>query len=163
MSPARTRASYQPQFAFPPCPVGFEDLEFVHYFDAVSTPALGSTLAAGAESFDIPLFLEKDADFVARAIRIVGAAQFQFRDPTGTWLSEKPPAFPPLLSQSYQGQGLNLAPSGAFFQPSVVLEPEIVCTAGSAFMLYLYNPTGGPVAVAGFVSIEGVKRRRIDG
>ncbi len=161
MSPARTRASYQPQFAFPPCPVGFEDIPFVHYFDAISTPALGSTLAAASETFDIPLFLEKDADFIARAIRIFGAAQFQLREPGGRWLSSGSPALPPLLSQSYQGQGLNLTPSEAFFQPSVVLEPEIFCVAGSSFTLSLYSAAGG--AVGGFVSIEGFKRRRIDG
>lgn len=163
----RTRASYQPQFAFPPTPPGFADDQFVQYYDAISTPILGATLAAHGEYLDIPLQIENDPTpdsvFIARALRIVGAARFQFREPSGSWLSSAFPNLPPVLRQSYLAQGLDLGPSGAFFQPAVSFEPEIYCRAGSFFLLYLYNPAAAPAAVAGFISIEGVKRRRIHG
>jgi hypothetical protein len=116
------------------------------------------TIAAGDTLKDIPLVLETDADFIARGIRIMGQARFQFREPSGLWLSEQYPAPPPHLVHSYQAGGLDLLPAGTFELPTVPLEPAIGCLAGSAFLLYLYNPAAIPVAVNGWVAIFGVKR-----
>jgi hypothetical protein len=134
------------------------DVDFEAYFDAVSTPVLGITLAAGAEQLDVPLQLENDADFIVRGIRIVGAAQFQFKTPDGIPLSSRFPAQPPVLQQSYQAGGLNLTPSGVFELPTVPMDPEVVCPAGSAWLLNVLNPAAIPTAVAGFIVFFGVKR-----
>jgi len=32
--------SYRAQFAYPPAPAGFHDEDFIHYYDAISTPTL---------------------------------------------------------------------------------------------------------------------------
>jgi hypothetical protein len=149
---------YRAQFAYRPAPTGFHDEDFTHFYNAISTPALGMTIAAGDTLKDIPLVLETDADFIARGIRIMGQARFQFREPSGLWLSEQYPAPPPHLVHSYQAGGLDLLPAGTFELPTVPLEPAIGCLAGSAFLLYLYNPAAIPVAVNGWVAIFGVKR-----
>jgi hypothetical protein len=150
--------SYRAQFAYPPAPAGFHDEDFIHYYDAISTPTLGSILPAGATLRDIPLVLETDADFIARGIRIFGFVDFQLREPNGAFLSEQPPANPPSLFHSYLGGGIIIFPAGPMELPTVPLESEIVCPAGSAFLLYLYNPTGGPTPVNGTIAIFGVKR-----
>lgn len=167
----RTRASYpyRPQFVPRSTPKGFHDVDFVHFYDANTTPVLGMTIGAGAEKMDIPLYLENDADFILRGIRVLlvvtseeagaVAARVQFREPAGgRFLSSQPPALPPVLSQSYLGQGLNVTPTGAFEFPMVPMDPEIVCPAGSAFLAYLYNPLAVAGMVSGFIAFFGVKR-----
>jgi hypothetical protein len=151
--------NYRPQFVPAPAPQGFHDEEFVHYFDAVSTPVLGAVLAAGATQMNVTLQLENDADFIARGIRIIGTARFQFREPFGDkLLSEDLPATPPVLRHTYQAGGLDLTPSGTLELPTVPIEPEIFCPAGSAFQVNIYNPAAVPANVAGFIAIFGVKR-----
>jgi hypothetical protein len=152
--------SYRAQFDSPPAPRGFHDEDFVHYYDAINTPTLGQALPAGATLRDIPLVLETDADFIARGIRIIGAGlvQYRFREPNGGYLSEQPPANPPVLFHSYVAGGIVVFPVGLFEVPTVPLDPEVVCPAGSAFVLSLYNLAAIPMPVGGFIAIFGVKR-----
>ncbi len=148
---------YQPQFVKPPCPPGFHDEDFVHYFDQVNNPSLGVTIPAGDSVRDIQLQLETDADFIARGISVIAGAAPQFREPGGFYLSSDFVA----LAQSYRN-GVSLAPSGMFAEQTVALEPEIHCPGGSNFSVFFENPTGAPVALGAFVAIFGVKRRRND-
>lgn len=154
--------SYRAQFAYAPAPSGFHDEDFVHYYDAINTPTLGLIMDAGSTLRDIPLVLETDADFLARGIRIYGSVHFRLREPNGAYLSEQPPANPPVLFHSYVAGGVLIFPFGLVELPTVPLEPGIVCPAGSAFLLYLYNPYAFPVPVFGTIAIFGVKRRRDD-
>ena len=166
-SPVVFRSGYRPQFVPPPTPKGFHDVDFVAYFDAVSTPFLGTIMQAGAEQLDVPLQLENDADFVLRGIRVVlflttergapAVPQVQFKAPDGSPLSSKFPAFPPLLLQSYTAGGLIVAPAGAFEFPTVPIDPEVLCPAGSAFLMNVYNP-GILAQLGGFIAFFGVKR-----
>lgn len=148
--------NYRPQFAASFAPAGFHDEEFVHYYDAVSNPALGLTLAAGASLRDIPLPLETDAAFIARGIRFVGTGMpnLQVREPGGRYLSQDAL----FAFQSYLSGGLFVLPSGAFEVMTVALEPEIECPAGSVFLAYFENSLAVPLAMGVEISIFGVKR-----
>lgn len=158
---------YRPQFVPLPTPKGFTDVDFVAYFDAVSTPVLGMTLAAGAEQLDVPLQIENDADFICRGIKVAltltaergvpTLPQVQFKTPNGTPISSKFPAFPPILNQSYLGGGLVVLPAGALEIPTVPMDAEILCPAGSAWLMNVYNP-GILATLSGFVAFFGVKR-----
>ena len=150
--------SYRAQFAYPPAPRGFHDEDFIHYYDAISTPTLGQIMPAGSTLRDIPLVLETDADFIARGVRIFGFVDFRLREPNGGYLSEQPPANPPILFHSYVGGGIIIFPAGLVELPTVPLDSEIVCSAGSAFLLYLYNALPIPMQVNGTIAIFGVKR-----
>jgi hypothetical protein len=159
---------YRPQFVPAPTPQGFHDVDFIAYFDAISTPVLGITLQAGAEQLDVPLQLENDADFIFRGIRILATLaserggglppRFQFKTPDGTPLSSKFPALPPRLDQSYRAGGLNLGPTGTYELPTVPTDAEVLCPASSAFLMNVYNPNAVPATLSGFIAFFGVKR-----
>ena len=155
--------NYRPQFAVSPCPAGFHDEEFIHYFDELSNPALGLTLAGGATLRDIPLQLETDAVFIARGVRLgsIATVNVQLREPGGRLLSPEVSGSGFLIPyQSYLPGGLDLTPAGGFELMTVPLEPEIECPAGSVFMAYFQNATSppAPVAIDAVIAIFGVKR-----
>ena len=167
-APVLSQSGYRHQFVPAPTPQGFHDVDFIAYFDKVSTPVLGITLQANAEQLDVPLQLENDADFVFRGIRVyltlseeIGAGappRVQFKTPNGTPISSKFPALPPRLDQAYRAGGLNLGPTGVYELPTVPTDAEVLCPAGSAFLMNVYNPNAAPATLSGFIAFFGVKR-----
>ena len=150
--PVRVRYyRYGCQFAQPGPVAGLYDQDFEHDFDAITTPAFGSTVAAGASLRDIPLVLETDAEFVVRGIRIFTTAtvflDFQLKEPGGKF------------AHSFLSGGLAVAPVGALAFNTIPIEPEIVCPKGGVWMLYVANPTATPVVLGLGVTFFGVKRR----
>lgn len=124
--------SYRPQFAYP-TPEGFQDEEFVQYFDSISNPALATVLAAGAEIRDIPLILDSNAEFHIRGIEVAlennNELGIQIRDPYGNYLSD---GYVP--AGAYSGQQL-----GDVGACPVALESEIVCPPGGALSISIKN------------------------
>jgi len=117
----------RPQFPFP-TPPGFEDQDFLYYFDNKNTPALNtSTLAVGQILFNVPLPLQQDAPFFWRGITIdnpTAALGIRFRDSAGNYLSDD---FIPvgLLSGMPSGGHPPIGPL------AVIMEQEIPCPKGS--------------------------------
>lgn len=116
---------YRPQFAYP-TPEGFQDEDFVHYFDQSNTTQLNAALAlaAGATIENIALQLQTDAPFSWRGLKINGPANFaiRFRDPYGNFLSNDYLPLPLEYSpQETSVRGSNVVPFG----------DEIKCPAGS--------------------------------
>src|ERR1017187_2712118 len=64
---------YRPQYAFE-TPRGFRDETFHYTFDKTNVAALGVILPTLQLRNDIILQLQNDAEFVCRAIKVVGAA-----------------------------------------------------------------------------------------
>jgi hypothetical protein len=126
--------SYRPQFP-DPTPAGFQDEEFIEFFDVHTVPGLGQVLAAGEELRDIPLLLDPDAEFHIRGIEVAtqveDALGVQFRDGYGNYLSD---GYVP--AGSYSGQ--QLADVGALPVP---VECEIVCPPGAALSVSIKNLT----------------------
>ena len=116
---------YRPQFpnSVPP---GYQDKEFVHYFDQTNTPQLNNalSLAAGATLLQIPLQLQGDAPFTLRGIVVNGPGNFalRFKDPYGNYLSDD---FIPIPLRD------GLEETSVFGQNVVEFEPEIPCPLGS--------------------------------
>jgi hypothetical protein len=147
--------NYRPQFVHPPTPPGSRDDDFVAYYDQINTPGLGTTLAAGADLRDVPLQLETDSRFIARAILVYSqATDLQFREPGGKLLS---PVVAPLLHTVFGG-GLLVFPFGALGVNHVPLEPEIECDPGSVFLAYFHNPFPVPLPINAVIAFYGVKR-----
>lgn len=145
---------YRPQYAYPPSPRGTEGETFHYSFDATNTPVLALTLAAGAQANDIMLPLDPDAPFVCRGIRIaLGTAgsvlEVKLKTPNGDYLET---AFVPASRWAFGG---GLAVAGNLI---VALEPEVWCQAGSAWSLYLFNPTSGNVTPPA-ITMFGIKER----
>ncbi len=148
------RLNYQPQFVHPPTPPGFRDDEFVAYYDAVNTPALGQVLAAGDDLRDVPLQLETDSRFIARAILVYVNADIALREPGGKPLMTQPG----LVTHTLFGGALLVFPFGAVGVNHVPLEPEIECDPGSVFLAYFHNPLPVPVPLLAVIAVFGVKR-----
>ena len=117
--------SYRPQFPNQ-TPDGYQDKDFVHYYDQTNTPQLNNalSLAVGATILQIPLQLQGDAQFTLRAIKINGPANYgvRIKDPYGNYLSDD---FVP-IPQEYGPQETSVFGSNA-----VEFEPEIPCPLGS--------------------------------
>lgn len=113
-----------PQFVYP-TPDGFQDQDFVHYYDQLSEALLSSalSLSVGSEIVGIPLTLQNDAPFLWRGVKVNGPTNFgiRFRDQAGNYLSE-----------DYVPLPLGYAPDlqAILGVPPVVLEPEIPCHPG---------------------------------
>jgi hypothetical protein len=146
---------YRPQFAYP-CPRGYEDGDFDHYFDYRNTVLLNNTsLAAGLTVLNIQLNLQTDHPFFIRGIQVkaVNAGDpvisAQFKDAHGNYLSDD---FVPL--------DLSVAPDGqAQFFTNVVFEPALPCLAGSVVWMNLKNQTSSTQDLTKVrVTISGVKR-----
>lgn len=146
---------YRPQFPYP-CPSGYEDGDFDHYFDYRNTPLLNNTsLAAATAILNIGLNLQSDQPFLWRGIYVKGinasdpVVSAQFKDPYGNYLSDQ---FVPL--------DLSVAPDGtALYFLNIALEPGIACPAGSVVWLNLYNQTTGAADITKVrVTLSGVKR-----
>jgi hypothetical protein len=147
--------NYRPQFVHPFTPPGFRDDDFVAYYDQINTPGLGTTLAAGAELRDVPLQMETDSRFIARAVLVYSQGiELQFREPGGKLLSPVPTS----LIHTVVGGGLVVFPFGALGVNHVPLEPEIDCDPGSVFLAYFRNPLPVPVPLQAVIAFYGVKR-----
>ena len=160
---------YGGQFAQPGPPQGFHDEDFVHIFNAVTTPVLGSLLLPGASLRDVPLILETDAEFVLQGIDIFDGTNipdnsnlfltFQIKEPGGKFLMPETAAV--VLAQAFLPGGLSLNPTGPMSVMTVPVEPELLCPAGGVFLLYVTNTVSflPGVALNTSVSFYGVKRR----
>jgi hypothetical protein len=147
--------TYRPQYAYPFAPLGKEDETFHYSFDSTTTPLLGQAIAAGGQSNDIQLPTEQDAPFFCRGIKIqLGTAAsnlyVQLRTPHGDYINV------PYVPLSNWATGTGLAPAG---QLDVPLPDEIECPPGSAWTLFLYNPTLGSVNPPA-ITLYGVKQRK---
>lgn len=127
--------SYRPQFATHPLQLGYQEVDFLYYFDETSVPDLGAAVAPGEQVLKIPLPFEKDAEYVWRAVQISGNAAplaIRFYDPFGNELSSAVIE----ADRDYSGTVGGLNPVGRL---PVMLEPEIVCPAGSVLLLDIAN------------------------
>lgn len=124
--------SYRPQFPYP-TPAGFQDEEFIQFFDSNTVPGLGHVLAAGEELRDIPLLLDPNAEYHIRGIEVAtqteDALGVQFRDGYGHYLSD---GYVP--AGSYSGQ--QSADVGALPVP---IEAELICPPGAALSVSVKN------------------------
>lgn len=147
---------YRAQFPYP-TPPGFEDKDFVSYFDATNTTLLNNAaLAAGGLIINIPLVAQQDAPFAWRGITIQGkngtdpVVEVQFKDCYGNPQSDD---FVPI--------DLYRKPSGAAivgFLPTV-LEPEVFMPPGAVTWLSIKNQTAGTADLTKVrIAIRGVKR-----
>jgi hypothetical protein len=149
--------NYRPQFAYPPAPQGFEDRNYTYTFHPGNVPQLGVTMPALSVIENIALPLEPDADFLCRAIQINLFCDYAYlRTPRGDNLSDGYAPlwlWPPASSVAWPGSG-NLA---------MPFEPEIVCPAGSFWLLFLQNRRAIPVVPTALtqISLFGVKRREV--
>jgi len=146
---------YRPQFAYP-TPEGFTDQDCDQYFDGYNAPALGQT--GGPDwYYNIPLQIDKDADFLWRGIKIPNQPVdilnlgIQLRDPSGRYLTA---GFVPVWLWGLQ-VSLNDGLTGG---PGCILEPGIFCLKGSVILLDYQNLTTGGGAVDFAVVLIGVKR-----
>lgn len=119
---------FRPQFAYPPPPDGWIDVEFVYYFDSTIQPSLGLV-----PSNLVPLQLEPDAEYRFRAIQITGNAgdiAVRFWTPRGEQISQVQVE----ADLAYGGAVSAGAPVGRLPVP---LDDEIVCPAGSQLQVDL--------------------------
>ena len=147
-------STYRPQFAFPSTPLGFRDDQFTYNWDGTTVPTLAGNLAAGATTNNILLPTQADAPFIARGLKIrTGASDstlwFQLKTPRGDYMQTVPV---PIALYASKIDGAAIA--GRYLVP---FDSEIEAPASSIWTLYLYNPTGGSVALPS-VSLVGVKR-----
>jgi len=158
---------YRPQFAYP-TPDGFTDQDCDQYFDGNNAPLLN--LSGGPDLVsNIPLQLDKDADFLWRGIKIpnlrgiVLNLGIQLRGPDGRYLSPSsqlifPPGnttvFIPVWLWAWQSSQYDGLTGG----PGCIIEPEIYCQKGSVIMLDYQNLTRGGGSIDFAVVLTGVKR-----
>jgi hypothetical protein len=127
--------TYRPQFAYPPAPEGFKDEDFIYCFDAFNVPGFGIVLAPGQDFQNIPLQLQRDAEFRWRGVQVSNPASLlgiQLTTPDGTALSDD---YVPAEVDSGLPGGVSGQPGGV----PVPLEPEIVCAAGSVILMSVKN------------------------
>ena len=149
---------YRPQYAFE-TPRGFRDETFHYTFDKTNVAALGVILPTLQLRNDIILQLQNDAEFVCRAIKVVGAADERGGTPISNldiWLKDP---FGNYLSQTYVPISRYLTGAGRAVpgRLPVIVEPEVMCPAGGMWTMYLYNPTTGSINPPS-ITFFGVKR-----
>lgn len=148
---------YRPQFPCPAPPPSCEDQTCLYSWDQTNLPALTGTLGPRVQTGRIPLRVDKDADFYARAFSQNGALAIRIEDTDGNALSDSENADNDanfVLSEEYGltgGAGFVVWESGAggIFSP-----------AGGSYALYLFNSsTTDTVNLSGVViNLIGVKR-----
>lgn len=143
---------YRPQFAYVQPPSTCRDQNCFYSFDGSNTPTFLSIPANDPGTNKIPLYLDQDADFLIRAIRIT---------PTVLRVVLEDAFLHTLLDQNATDQCLNprfwAQTEGAGL---VALESDdwgIWCPAGASLIAYVQNPTGAPVTGL-VINIQGVKR-----
>jgi hypothetical protein len=150
--------SYRPQFAYLPPPPGVREEAFHYSFDSANSDALKLPVAANNQSNNIPLQFERDAEFRIRAILVTSpkdggglqpsTLQLWLKDPWGNYLMDHPIE----LNTCWSGTGIDEAGRNP-----VLLEPEIICPAGSQVVVYLTN-IRGTQQDAPIFTLFGVKR-----
>jgi hypothetical protein len=116
---------YRPQYAYPDPPEGFQEEDFVYFFDQSNTPPLGN-VPINQPISRVILQLQPDAPFNVRAIQISGNAGnllVRFYDAHDNPLSQ----IMVEADRSYSGSENGAQPIGRL---PVVLEPEIRGPAG---------------------------------
>lgn len=144
---------YRPQFAFPKAS-NCQEQRCIYCFDSSNTPSMAGTLAAGITTSRIPLPLDRDADYLVRAIQISPSLlQFGLEDP----------GYHPLVHPTSSGLPPVVA-SALWSQcdggPLVTLESDnwgIYCRRGAVLIAYFSNPTTGALAFP-TINIHGIKR-----
>lgn len=129
--------AYRPQFAYPRAPEGSRDEPYEYFFDQTNEPALMIDISPGQQIEGIPLPLDADAEFRARAIQIGNAATLsaplgiRLRDGLGNYLSKE--YVPIQFFCGYTG-------SGDFEGgEACALEPELICPAGGSLSIDICN------------------------
>jgi hypothetical protein len=149
--------AYRPQFAFPRAPQPCEDQRCTYSFDGSNTPALVGTLGAGLNLSKIPLLMDTDAPFMLRGLCVPNTAlQFRLEDANENPLSD---CNNQLQGTNFQFPALYSETDGAGL---VTLDGDnwgVHLPAGSAMLLYVFNPTAGDVDLGTlFINLHGVKR-----
>jgi hypothetical protein len=145
----------RPQFPFPTPPDCYDE-DFVYSFNSTNTPALGTSIAAGAQLQNIPLLLTPDAPFLWRGLSTpVSNLMIRFKEPAGNYLSD-----------GYVPIDLYTVPAGITTTQGtpVILEADagdgqgaIFCPAGGIVTVYFYNSTAGSLTPPS-IQLLGVKR-----
>ena len=117
---------YRPHFAYPNPPDGWEEEDFVYYFDSTNTPALAN-LTNNNPVLRIPLQLQSDAPFMLRGIQVSGNLGNLY---VRLWDTNDNPLSQVLqeVDRMYGGSEQGAPPIGKL---PVVLDPQIPCPAGS--------------------------------
>jgi hypothetical protein len=124
--------SYRPQYAYPEPPPGWQEEDFVYFFDSVNVPILGQ-VPINTPLSKIVLQLQADAPFKLRGIQIsgnVGNLLMRLYDAHDTELSQTLVE----ADRGYSGTENGAAPIGRL---PVVFEPEILCPPGGFLMVDL--------------------------
>jgi hypothetical protein len=148
--------AYRPQFAFPVAN-RCDEQRCTYSFDGSNTPALVGNLGAGLTLSKIPLLMDTDAPFLMRGFCVPGTSlQFRLEDGNENPLSDSGNS---TQSTNYEFPALYSETDGAGL---VALDSDdwgISLPAGSAMLLYVYNPTAAPVDLGSlFINLHGVKR-----
>ena len=147
---------YRPQFLFPLPPNPCQDQSCMYSFDSSNLPVFQGSLAAGAQTGRIPLKLDKDADFFLRAIDTMGAVAFRLEDTDGNPLSDCDNV---INSTNFELQPEYSATAGAGFAALESGAGGIYGPGGGNYVVYLFNPTVGPINLTTCViNLIGVKR-----
>jgi len=153
---------YRPQFAFA-AGVDCEEQRCIYGFDGtnlptLNPPAVSSLLAPGEWRSKIPLVMDQDADFFLRALWLSAVGlEVRIEDSFANPICDNENALQPL---NYQFPALWANSAGA--GPAVLdggNQWGIFCPAGSALLLYVYNPTSANIDLQTLsVTLHGVKR-----
>jgi hypothetical protein len=147
---------FRPQFAYP-TPLGYEDKDFINYFDYTNTNLLNNAaLVSGALVQNIPLVGLQDAPFAWRATEIQG---LRGADPVVAVLFKDCYGNP--QSDDFVPIDLYRKPSGIAIVGTlpVAMEPDGFMPAGSVVWLSIKNQTASTQDLTKVrISMYGVKR-----
>lgn len=122
---------YRPQFAYPPPPNDFEDVDFVYSFDETNVPALDVRFSPGQTTQRIPLPLQSDAAFLLRGLQMNPAPAnlaVQIWD-----------AFDKPISDDFVPPSIY---SVSTVNPVAAVEPELQSPPGASYQLSILNKSG---------------------
>jgi len=144
--------SYRPQFPFKRSPC--LEQRCMYSFDATNLPVFTGTLLNGQITSRIPLHLDKDSEFVLRAVVTQGPISIRLETPGGDPLGDSDNA---QVSTNY-----NLPTEYCSSVAGVVpLEggEGVESPDGANYLLYMYNGTGRTINLnTCVVNLHGLKR-----
>lgn len=147
---------YRPQFAFPESSGPCQEQRCTYSYDRTNTPALAGTLAAGATTPRIPFLLDRDADYLWRAIQVSPTVLLVgIEDPGGHPIVHANPSSNPPVE-------LNALWAQCDGGPFVTLDSDnwgIYCGPGAVLIGYVSNPTAGALVLP-IITFHGIKRFR---
>lgn len=137
--------AYRPQFVYRPFAGKCDDQVCTYSFDGTNTPALNppvgaGTLLPGRNITQIPLVMDRDADFFLRglSLSLVGGLTIRLEDPFSNPLSDSGNR---IEVSNYEYPALFAATNGAGFAALDSDDWGVYCPAGSKWLLSIYNPT----------------------